>query len=344
MSKKNILVTGNLGYVGIELIKFLKKKNFNLIGLDVGFFRKNKFNNFDIKKYVKHQINLDIRDKNFDYLNQFNIDTIIHLAAISNDPMGNLFLKPTREINVLSTKKLIDWAKKNKIKKFIFASSCSVYGFSKKYCNELSNTKPLTQYAKSKLIIEKYLKKRTDKSFKGIVLRFSTACGASDMLRLDLVLNDFVASAISSNKLILLSDGKAIRPLIDVVDMIKVIKWAVNLNLNKYICLNIGNSKMNFEIINLAKKVRDYLPKVKIIADLNNPDNRSYKVNFLKFERLYPGYKKMKNIEYSIKKLIYMLKEREFNDKNFRQGNFMRLMSLKNQIHKKKLDKDLNFR
>lgn len=346
LRKKNILITGNLGYVGIELTKYLKrKKNINLIGFDINYFKKDKFNISSINKYVDYQINDDIRRKDFKILKQFEIDTIIHLAAISNDPMGNFFLNPTREINIIFTKKLIDWAKKNKIKKFIFASSCSVYGFSKKICNEKSKTNPLTQYAKSKFLIENYLKKNSNQNFKSIALRFSTACGQSDMLRLDLVLNDFVASAISSNQIRLLSDGKAIRPLIDVIDMSKIFLWAIKKNFaQSYICINAGNHNNNFRIIELAYQVKKFLPSTKIILDSRNPDNRSYKVKFTMLQNLFPGYKKMKKINYSIKKLIYMLKLKKFKDKNFRQGNFMRLMSLKKQIIKNKLNKNLEFK
>ena len=343
MKSKIILITGNLGYVGVELVKFLKKKNKKLfiIGYDVGFYSKNFFQKIDNKKYVDYQIKSDVRDQKFENLKKFKIDTVIHLAAVSNDPMGSFFIRPTREINTIYSKKLIDWSKNHGVKKFIFASSCSVYGFSNKNCSEESRTNPLTEYAKSKLKIEKYLKKKFSSKFKAIILRFSTACGASSMLRLDLVLNDFVASAIASKKIKILSDGKALRPLIDVLDMAKAFCWADEYNSKNFLCINVGNEKMNYRIVDLAYLVKKFLPNSKILINSKNIDNRSYRVNFSKFKSFFSGYKNMKGAKYSIAKLIYMLKKRNFKNKDFRSSNFMRLISLKNQIAKKKLNNNL---
>ena len=342
-NNKIILITGNLGYIGFELAKYLKEKDKKLfiIGYDIGYYSKNFFQESNIKKYIDYQIHSDLRDQNFKELEKFKIDTIFHLAAVSNDPMGSFFTKPTKEINTVSSKKLIDWAKNNGIKKFVFASSCSVYGFSSKTCHEKSKTNPLTEYAKSKFKIETYLKKKCNSKFKAIVLRFSTACGASSMLRLDLVLNDFVASALASNEIKLLSDGNSLRPLIDVEDMIKAFNWASNLNLNNFLCVNVGNEKMNYKIVELAHLVKKYLPNAKISINSANKDYRSYKVNFTKYKKLFPGYKNMKDAKYSITKLIYMIRKKKFKDKNFRLGNFMRLISLKNQIFKKKINNNL---
>ena len=343
--EKKILITGNLGYIGIELAKFLKNKNKDLflIGYDTGFFIKNKFVNFNSKNYVDHQVKSDIRTRNFKELEKFKIDTIIHLSAISNDPMGSFFVRPTREINTIYSKKLIDWAKKNGVQKFIFASSCSVYGFSKKICKETSKTKPLTEYAKSKLKIENYLRKKSNKRFKAVTLRFSTACGASDMLRLDLVLNDFVASGITTKEIKLLSDGNALRPLIDVIDMIKAFYWADGYNSQNFLCVNVGNKKMNYKIVELAYLVKKYIKMAKISINEKNIDNRSYKVDFSKYKRLFPGYMKMKNAKYSITNLIKMIRRAKFKDKNFRSGKFMRLVSLKKQISENKLSRNWRF-
>ena len=338
-----MLVTGNLGYIGIELTKFLKKKNKNLfiIGYDVGYFKSNFFLKKKISKHTDYQIRTDLREDLFKQLEKFKIDAIIHLAAISNDPMGNYFINPTRQINTSSSKKLVNWAKKSGVSKFIFASSCSVYGFSKKVCNENSKTNPLTEYAKSKITIEKYLNKKTDKKFKAICLRFSTACGASEMLRLDLVLNDFVASAITSNEIRILSDGKALRPLIDVTDMAEALYWALSYDPKNFLSVNVGNEKMNYQIIELASLVKKYVKTAKISVNQDNKDNRSYRVDFSKYRKIFPRYSKMKNAKFSIMNLIKMIRMKKFADKKFRTGNFMRLVSLKKQIEAKKINRNL---
>lgn len=344
MKKKIVLITGNLGYIGVELSKYLKKKDKNifLIGCDNGYFLKDTINKKKFsKKFIDYQQYSDIRDLKYKRLSCLKIDTVIYLAAISNDPMGNFFIKPTKQINSLYTKKFIDWAKNIGVKRFVFASSCSVYGFSKKICKENSKTKPLTEYAKSKVDIENYLKKKTDKDFSAISLRFSTACGASRMLRLDLVLNDFVASAISTKEIKLLSNGNALRPLIDVFDMCKTLIWASKYKFKKYICVNVGNDKMNFKIVDLAYSVKKFLPKAKISINHDNFDNRSYKVGFSKLKRIYKGYNTMKNLNYSIKNLIKILKNNDFENKNFRGSKFMRLISLKNQIKQGKINNNL---
>ncbi len=344
MKDKTVLITGNLGYIGVELSSYLKKKykQIFLIGYETGYFLKNSINKKKlVNKNIDLQIFSDLRDLNYGQLDNIKIDTVIHLAAISNDPMGNFFTKPTRQINTIYSKKFIDWAKKIGVKKFVFASSCSVYGFSNKVCNETSKTKPLTEYAKSKLEIEKYLKKKTNKKFKAISLRFSTACGASKMLRLDLVLNDFVASALSTKKIKLLSNGNALRPLIDVYDMCKTLIWAIDYNFKNFLCVNVGNENMNYRIVELAHLVQKFLPYAKISINHNNLDNRSYKVGFSKLKKIYKGYGKMKNINFSIKNLVKILKKNEFNDKNFRKSNLMRLVSLKNQIKQGRLSNNL---
>lgn len=342
-NKKVVLITGNLGYIGVELSKYLKKKykNIYIIGYDVGFYRNDIFDKKNFKKFVDYQIFSDLREFKYKILGKFKIDTIFHLAAISNDPIGSLFVRSTRQINTLSSKKLINWAKNHQVKKFIFASSCSVYGFSNKICTENSKARPLTEYAKSKLEIEKYLKKNCSSKFKSIALRFSTACGSSHMLRLDLVLNDFVASALTLNKITLLSDGNSLRPLIDVSDMVKAFYWAGVYNSNKFLCVNVGNKKMNYKIIQLANLVKKYLPKANIQVNTNNKDQRSYKVSFNKYKSICPYYSSMKDAAFSIRKLISTIRINKFKNKNFRSGNFMRLISLKNQIKNKKLSNNL---
>ena len=192
-----ILVTGNLGYIGTELTKYLKKKKYFITGYDSGLFEDCKIANFYQKPTVDVQIYSDIRLITEKHLK--NVYAVIHLAAISNDPIGNKFEDVTKKVNYISTKKLIDLAVKNNVKKFVFASSCSMYGNTKnskeKVKNELSALSPLTAYAKSKVLIEKYISKIKSKTL-FTCLRFSTACGVSDRLRMDLVVNDFVACVL----------------------------------------------------------------------------------------------------------------------------------------------------
>ena len=332
----NILITGNLGYVGSELTTYLKKKdkNINIYGLDIGFFKKNITMNK--KDKIKKQYICDIRNFKSKYIK--NIDTVVHLAAISNDPIGNMFKKQTYDINVKATKKLIEYCSNFKVKNFIFASSCSVYGFTNRICGEKSQTKPLTAYAKSKVIVENYLQKNF--KYNSTCLRFATACGGSKRLRIDLVLNDFVASAIKKKKIILNSTGEAFRPLIDVHDMCKAILWSIkerNLIKKRFLCLNVGNSKNNFKIIDLAKKVRRKFKNMKIITNNKNKDNRSYKASFSKYENLAKNYP----INYSVNKSIISLNKilKKYPKKKY--NTLVRLNYLKNLIKQNIISKNL---
>lgn len=332
----NVLITGNLGYVGSELTSYLKnnEKKINIYGLDIGYFKKNKTSKK--KDEIKKQYICDIRNLRSKYLK--NIDTVIHLAAISNDPIGNTFQNQTYDINVKATKKLIDICLKLKIKNFIFASSCSVYGFTKKICTEKTKVNPLTAYAKSKVIIENYLKNSF--KFNSTCLRFATACGGSRRLRIDLVLNDFVASAIKKKKIILNSTGDAYRPLIDVQDMCKSIHWSMgdrNLIKKKFICLNVGNSKNNFKIIDLAKKVKKKYRNMQIITNDKNKDNRSYKASFSQYQKLAKKYP----INYSVNKSILVLNKILKNYPKSKYDTLIRLNYLKKLINQNIISKNL---
>jgi len=335
-----ILVTGNLGYIGVELTKkLLKDKKNEIIGYDTGYFRDCLFKKAKSKK-IK-QISYDVRK--FSLATLKGVDTIVHLAAISNDPIGNKFKKATNQINLIASKKIIDLAIKSGVKKFIFASSCSIYGKNKKgICDEKSKIKPLTTYAKTKVELEKYLLKKKNQ-IKFTSLRFATACGSSDMFRLDLVLNDFVTSGFTKKKIELLSDGEAWRPLIDVSDMCKAIKWAIFENKKQSLLINVGSNKNNFLIKNLANIVAIKTKSELFINRKNKSDKRSYKVNFDMYKKLAPKYYPQKKIEITIDEILRLLKLKNYKNKNFRSSKYMRLKHLENLIENKTLNKDLDW-
>lgn len=284
-----VLVTGNLGYIGPVLAEHAKKEDpkIQLVGIDMGLFQtdfttQNKAGDC----LYDEQIYQDVRSLDAKVFNE--IDAVVALAAVSNDPMGKSFSEATYQVNcdaVISNAKA---AKNSGVKSFIFASSCSVYGAGGLNAkNEDDEVNPLTDYAKSKLMCEEKLKDLADDKFKVICLRFATACGVSSRTRLDLVLNDFVWTFLASGKINILSDGTPLRPIIDVQDMSRAICWA-----SKYQCpenflvLNCGNNINNFSVFELASKVvEDDLDKISINKDAQ-VDKRSYKVDFSKYEKL----------------------------------------------------------
>ncbi|MCB9220145.1 MAG: SDR family oxidoreductase [Ignavibacteriales bacterium] len=345
----NILITGNMGYIGSELVKDIRQKYTlsKIIGYDIGYFKDSLTNTITFpEKYVDVQYSGDIRkfDKNI----LSDIDSIVHLAAISNDPIGNSYGSVTTDVNYLSTIDLAKKASQMGVKNFVFASSCSIYGNgTTESRNEKCETNPLTAYSKSKINAEEELKKLADKNFCVSSLRFATACGMSDRLRFDLVLNDFVASAHTKRKIEILSDGTPWRPLINVSDMCRAIDWALNRKKEldePYIMANVGKNENNIQIKDLAFLVKDIFREIEVeINHEAQPDKRSYKVNFDFFSSFAGKYLPIKSLSETVDELKKNLIQMSFKDKNFRKSNLIRLNNLSNLRNQNKLNSNLEW-
>ena len=329
-----ILITGNMGYIGPCVVDRLRSSypGAQLIGLDMGYFA-NYLTSSNIlpECHVDLQYFADVRKFPSGLID--GVDAVLHLAAISNDPMGNAFEEVTLSVNHQASVALAKMAKAAGVKTFVFASSCSMYGAAEDLPKtEQSPLNPLTAYAKSKVYTERDLEPLAGNGFKITSLRFSTACGMSARLRLDLVLNDFVAGAIASKKITILSDGTPWRPLIDVKDMAKAIDWAISRDIDHggaYLAVNIGSDERNYQVRNLAEAVADVIPDVTVSINKDAmPDNRSYRVNFELYKRLAPDFQPEVDLFASIKELKYGLEQMGFNDPDFRNSNYMRLKAL----------------
>lgn len=323
-----------MGYIGPVVTRHFRKlmPDVELIGLDAGYFG-NCITSADILPECRldRQYFDDVRL--FDQRVLDDVDAVIHLAAISNDPMGNKFEEITFEINHRASIGIAKKAKNAGVKSFVFASSCSMYGAATgtpKTENDQLN--PLTAYAKSKVYTERDLEPLADDNFKVTCLRYSTACGMSDRLRLDLVLNDFVASAITAKKITILSDGTPWRPLINVKDMARAMEWAIIRDMSSggsFLAVNVGSDEWNYQVKELAETVADVIPGIEIDINKNAaPDKRSYKVNFELFKKLAPTHQPQIDLRTSIKELKEGLEAIGFNTKNFRNSNYMRLRHL----------------
>lgn len=329
-----ILITGNMGYIGPCIVQRLRASYSNaiLIGLDMGYFAR-CLTNTEILPECKVDLQYfsDVRHIQEDLLR--DVDAIVHLAAISNDPMGNTFEEVTTNINYRASVELAKKAKEEGVKRFVYASSCSMYGFAEGGPRtETSPLNPLTAYAKSKVLAEKDLEKIADKSFTVTSLRFSTACGMSERLRLDLVLNDFVACAVASKKITILSDGTPWRPLINTKDMARAIDWALRREATEggeFLAVNIGSNEWNYQVKDLAVAVAKVIPGVEVSINKDAPpDKRSYKVSFELFKRLAPDYQPKIDLMTTIKELKDGLEAMRFKDGDFRDSEFMRLKVL----------------
>jgi nucleoside-diphosphate-sugar epimerase len=345
-----ILITGNLGYIGPIVSRHLKNtdKSHFITGLDTAFFAHClTAPPYSPEAYVDVQYRMDVRKVEPSFLQQF--DAVVHLAAVSNDPMGNKFEKVTDEINHLASVQLAQKASAAGVKAFVFASSCSIYGFADGGPRKETDTlNPLTAYAKSKVATEKGLEVLSAVSDMTITaLRFSTACGMSDRLRLDLVLNDFVASAITTGKITVLSDGSPWRPLIDVKDMARAIDWALSRPTEaggKYLAVNIGRNDFNYQVKDIARVVAEVLPGTGISINVNaQPDKRSYKVDFDLYSRLAPDHQPRVDLYQSATEIKDGLARMHFTDINFRESGLIRLKVLESLMSESKINSNLEW-
>jgi nucleoside-diphosphate-sugar epimerase len=341
-----ILITGNAGYIGPVLAKHLHKTRFNaqLIGFDTGFFAHCLTNTQYLPEFDYRQYWGDLRTFPFDLLD--SVDAVVHLAAISNDPMGKQFEKVTEDINYNASIKIAEAAKKRGVKAFVFASSCSIYGFADSgEKTEEDDLNPLTAYARSKVSMEKSLAKLATDDFFVTALRFATACGMSDRLRLDLVLNDFVAGALTSGEISVLSDGTPWRPLIDVKDMSRAIDWALDRFVDvdvPFISMNAGSQEWNYQVKDLAHAVADIISGTKVSVNTNaQEDKRSYRVNFDMFKDYAPNHQPQVSLEQSINELKCGLDNMNFSDSRFRTSQYMRLITLEKHIANNRLNQEL---
>lgn len=329
-----ILITGNMGYVGPCVVRQLRASypDAMLIGLDTGYFS-HCLTNAEILPECRVDVQHFADVRFFPEYLLSGLDAVVHLAAISNDTMGNMFEDVTMEVNYRASVELARKAKKAGTKSFVFASSCSIYGFAEEGPrSETSAVNPLTTYAKSKVLAERDLAQLADSSFRVTSLRFATACGMSERLRLDLVLNDFTASAVASKKIAVLSDGTPWRPLIHVKDMARAFDWAISREGDPngdFLVVNAGSNEWNYQIRGLAEAVARVIPNVEVSINRQaQPDKRSYRVDFSLFKRLAPDHQPKMDLVSTIAELQSGLKAMRFQSADFRNSQFMRLRVL----------------
>jgi nucleoside-diphosphate-sugar epimerase len=342
-----ILITGNMGYVGPEVAKYLRARRPDAIlhGLDNAYFAHCLTGASVLpERYLDEQFYGDVRDLRLDLK---GYDAVIQLAAISNDPMGNQFETVTFDINQKTTTSIAEAAAVAGVKNFVFASSCSVYGVAEgPPRKETDPLNPITAYAKSKIGAERELS-AIDTDMVITCLRFATACGMSDRLRLDLVLNDFVACALSRGQISVLSDGTPWRPLIDVADMARAIDWAIDRQPGtggRYLAVNAGSDDRNYQVKDLANAVARSVPGTDVSINTSAPaDSRSYKVDFGLYRSLAPDHQPVVSLDRSIQNLISGLQKMKFNDAEFRSSNLMRLRVLQDHIDHRRLSNALQW-
>lgn len=343
-----IHINGNLGYIGPVLVHSLRKSIPEVVisGFDTAFFAGCLVNPILFpEKLLDVQYYGDIR-KPTSFRMYEGVDAVIHLAAISNDPMGKEFEAVTHQVNTDAVYQSAVAAKNAGVSHFVFASSCSVYGAGGEDAKtETSELNPLTAYAKSKLNAEERLQELADENFIITCLRFATACGWSPRLRLDLVLNDFVVSALVNKKINILSDGTPWRPLIHVKDMARAMEWASKRSKEyggEFLIVNTGSNDWNYQVKDLAFAVRDLMGGVDVsINDKALPDKRSYRVDFSLYKKLANHYLPMHSLSNTISEMLNEINYLSFNQNHLQTKPLIRLQVLSDLRNAGKLNEQL---
>lgn len=340
-----ILVTGNLGYVGTILSEELSHKGYKFIGLDVGYYEDCILGN--LKNIKFHQIYKDIRDLEEKDLE--GIDCVIHLAALSNDPLGALNEKLTYDINYEATVRLADLSKKRGIKRFVYVSSLSIYGISNtdSELDEYKSKKnPITAYAKAKWMAEQEIHKMNNDNFTVVSLRPSTVFGASNRLRSDIVFNNLVGCAFTTNNIEIKSDGTPWRPILHIKDLcnaiIACIEAPTKIITNK--AFNVGIENGNYTVKDIAEAAQKAVPGSKLIfTGEHGGDSRTYKISFNKIlNELKDYYKPTWNLKKGGEELVNFFKEVSLEESDFRGFKTNRLECLKKKMNEN-LDNNLRF-
>lgn len=338
-----VLVTGHHGYIGSVVAPFLSAAGHDVIGLDTFFYRGCDFGaNADWEPTFE----IDVRDVHASTLD--GLDAIVHLAALSNDPIGDLDPELTYGINLHATVALARNAKQAGVPRFVFASSCALYGAAEdaELLGEDAPLRPLTPYAASKVSAEQALRELADDGFSPVSMRNATAYGVSARLRLDIVLNNLVAWAHTTGAIRLASDGMSWRPLVHVEDIARATAALLDAPADEVAgeAFNIGSAQQNYRIRELAEVVRRRLPDCELtFAGDASSDPRSYRVDFSKFASRFPECVFEWTAERGADELARAYESVGLTLHDFEDGRYTRLARLRDLFETNALDADLRW-
>ncbi len=331
-----VLVTGNRGYIGSVLVPLVLNNDYEVTGLDTGLYEGGGLYNENLASinYIKQ----DIRNIKKEELVGF--DAIVHLAELSNDPLGQLAPQITYKINHEGACHLAKLAKASGIKRFIYISSCSVYGIAEGIVDELSPISPQTVYAECKALVEKELNKLADDDFSPTFLRSATVYGASPQLRFDTAINNLCGLAWTSKEIKLTSDGSPWRPFIHVEDLCRVIIELLSIERNKIHnqVFNLGKSEHNYQIKDVAHAIGSVFSECEISFGAKDPDNRSYQVSCDKLASILDNFQFIWDIEKGVRELYDLFSEINLSADTFNSRYHTRLKCLEYLIKNQKLD------
>ncbi len=345
-----ILINGNMGYIGPIVVAHLRRvfPDAWLAGNDSGWFAHCLTTPAPLPELaLDEQRFVDVRALTARDLDGF--DAVVQLAAVSNDPMSHRFETVTDDINHLGAVHVAKIAAAAGVRSFVFASSCSIYGFAAdgRPRTETDPVNPLTAYARSKIATEGALEALAFPAMTVTALRFSTACGMSPRLRLDLVMNDFVAGALTSGQISVLSDGTPWRPMIEVRDMARAIEWGICRQaapLGRFLKINVGVDRWNCQVKDIAEAVARAIPGTTVTVNPDAPlDKRSYRVDFGLYAQHAPDHQPLQTLDSAIAGLRDGLKAIAFADPDYRGSQLIRLKVLERHLDSGALDARLRW-
>lgn len=336
-----ILVTGTDGYIGTLMAPYLIERGHTVVGVDTGLYRSGWLynNGFDKSPF---SISKDIRNLTADDLRGF--DAVAHLAELSNDPLGQVNPEITYKINHKGSLHLAGLCKEVGIERFVYMSSCSVYGAgSDGWKDEESEPNPQTAYAECKVLVERDLSAMADDNFSPTFMRNATAYGPSPRMRFDIVLNNLAGLAWSTKKIALISDGTPWRPLVHVLDICQAAACALEapreiVHNQKY---NVGNTEENYRVRDIARIVADTFPGCELTIGNSDGDNRSYRVNFDKIIEQLPGFQCQHTVADGAQQLREVFETIDMSQADFEYRAFTRLKQLQYLMRTNQLNEEL---
>lgn len=337
-----VIVTGHRGYLGPVVCERLTAEGHEIIGIDIGYFDDGMNRN-----RAPAGRRSDIRcvsERTFD-----GVDAVVHLAALSNDPLGALDPRLTQEINVEASLRLARLAQEAGVRRFIFSSSCSIYGAAAGYGSQLDETapfNPVSAYAQSKVDLEKALGELANEAFSPTFLRNATAFGVSPSMRLDLVLNNLTAWAFTTGVVRVLSDGSPWRPLVHVKDIAgavaSVLRTPLSITHNK--AYNIGRQDANYQVRSIAEAVAQTVKGARIlISGETGGDPRSYRVDFSRAHRELSGFEPRMTLKDGCEELARWCRDHLRSGEKFETRNYIRVKQIQYLVENGRVDEDLRF-
>ncbi|MEM9340958.1 MAG: SDR family oxidoreductase [Bacteroidota bacterium] len=335
-----VLVTGHKGYIGTVLVPMLKEQGHEVHGIDSDLFRNCTYGTLDqeITETIK-----DIRSLTIEDVEGF--DAVIHLAGLSNDPLGNLNPNLTFDINHHASVHLAKLAKQAGVSRYLYSSSCSNYGASgDDWLTETSSFNPVTPYGESKVFSERDISKMADDTFHPVYLRNATAYGVSPRLRFDLVLNNLVAWAYTTGKVMLKSDGTSWRPIVHIEDISRAFAALLTAPVEAIHneAFNVGRNEDNYQVKDIAQIVAEVVPNSHVELSKDHfPDARNYKVDASKIKDNIPGFKPVWDARKGAEEALEAYQKLGLTLEEFEGIRFQRIGHIKHLLETKKIDNNL---